>query len=393
MDTNDLIIYWAKNTLTFGWATNQNLLCYTNPSGDFVHITNGLWWFDDAYFSAARDGVYTNTALHKSRTVLTGSTLILNWISNVYWTNSGFFTNDATGQNNYFDGTNWLMSGGYGYGALTGVYTNPSLIGTYTNSGSSFPVWWETWTVGDRGMAWSDWTNTTFQGFTAPFDLHSFVIASNTHTAAIINTVTYAPLTNSPLVNAGTNLTSWGIVNDFYGNPRPTNGMWTIGAVQTTGAAQTNGVVTIIDGGGSGTYNFGATVNVTTNGVHGNYTGSSGYIVTNAPVFSFPMPSNSLVTIVMNYTNPVTYFTLTVNGGTGGGTYPSNTSVTINTNAAGFIGWRGDSGALPQATNVTPQTFNLTNNQTFTAGYFTNAIPTTNQVFYGLYFLAPTNGH
>jgi hypothetical protein len=31
----------------------------------------------------------------------------------------------------------------------------------------------------------------------------------------------------------GTNLTAWGITNDYAGNTRPASGNWTIGAYQT----------------------------------------------------------------------------------------------------------------------------------------------------------------
>ena len=48
-----------------------------------------------------------------------------------------------------------------------------------------------------------------------------------------INLRTYAPLsTDTVLVGKGMNLTSLGITNDFYGNPRPATGPWTIGAIE-----------------------------------------------------------------------------------------------------------------------------------------------------------------
>lgn len=44
---------------------------------------------------------------------------------------------------------------------------------------------------------------------------------------------TYAPLTNDVvLITNGLNLTFLGITNDFYGNPRPAVGAWTVGAFQ-----------------------------------------------------------------------------------------------------------------------------------------------------------------
>ena len=81
---------------------------------------------------------------------------------------------------------------------------------------------------------WVNWKKNVLYGFSTPFDQHSKT------NCPLINAVTYQPLaSDTVLVNAGTNLTSWGIVNDFYGNPRPATGPWTIGAFQTTSAQKT----------------------------------------------------------------------------------------------------------------------------------------------------------
>jgi hypothetical protein len=42
----------------------------------------------------------------------------------------------------------------------------------------------------------------------------------------------FTPASGSVADKAGNNLWSWGITNDYYGNPRPSTGLWTIGAVQ-----------------------------------------------------------------------------------------------------------------------------------------------------------------
>lgn len=57
--------------------------------------------------------------------------------------------------------------------------------------------------------------------------------ANSTTNQPLLNMVTYQPLTNDTvLIGRGTNLTAFGITNDFYGNPRPAGGAWTIGAFQ-----------------------------------------------------------------------------------------------------------------------------------------------------------------
>lgn len=59
---------------------------------------------------------------------------------------------------------------------------------------------------------------------------------------------------------SGTNLTAMGITDDFYGNPRPTNGVWLVGALQTdpTGGGGGGGTT----GGGGGTTGGGASSGV-----------------------------------------------------------------------------------------------------------------------------------
>lgn len=62
------------------------------------------------------------------------------------------------------------------------------------------------------------------------YDAHSITITPTLDAS-------FAPLTNDTmLINAGTNLTSLGITNDFAGNPRPATGPWTIGAFQSARA-------------------------------------------------------------------------------------------------------------------------------------------------------------
>ena len=59
------------------------------------------------------------------------------------------------------------------------------------------------------------------------YDLHST-------TATVQLDADFAPLTNDVVaIGNGTNLTAWGITDDYAGNPRPATGNWTIGAYET----------------------------------------------------------------------------------------------------------------------------------------------------------------
>jgi hypothetical protein len=77
----------------------------------------------------------------------------------------------------------------------------------------------------------TQWTNTFPASNGFDFDIHSL-------TNLLQYDSNYIPLSNSVAVNAGTNLTAWGITNDYLGNPRPSTGNWTLGAFQNP----TNGV-------------------------------------------------------------------------------------------------------------------------------------------------------
>ena len=70
----------------------------------------------------------------------------------------------------------------------------------------------------DTWAEWQQWYNS--------FDPHSL-----TNTVQLA--ANFAPLTNDTVaIGNGTNLTAFGITNDFAGNPRPATGPWTIGAWQ-----------------------------------------------------------------------------------------------------------------------------------------------------------------
>jgi hypothetical protein len=98
-----------------------------------------------------------------------------------------------------------------------------SLVGPANNDFFSPPA---TPRAGFVGQPWSAWTNAaTFPGFR--FDMYS-----TTNTPSI--NADFTPATgDTVLIGKGTNLTSWGITDDFNGNPRPATGPWTIGAFET----------------------------------------------------------------------------------------------------------------------------------------------------------------
>lgn len=205
-DLSSQIMYDGNTYLTNfnpGLAIDYN--CWAQPITSYVGNNN------DFYGPPAT--VYYGT-----------NTLIINYVSNVSATNN-IFTNYNTGQSCYYSAPYWILSGG----ALSGRFTNTTLVGTYTNGGARAVVIYDRAANSDMGYAWKDWTNKTFFGVADKFDSHSKT------SSPLINAVTYQPLaSDTVLVNAGTNLTSWGIVNDFYGKPRPATGPWTIGAFQTT---------------------------------------------------------------------------------------------------------------------------------------------------------------
>jgi hypothetical protein len=121
----------------------------------------------------------------------------------------------------------------------TTFHSDYNVFNMLTGSGCMVIPLWAITNISNGQVDWGNWNSTEMiygihlSNFCAGvvFDVHSST------KAPLINAFGQ-PLTNDTvLVNAGTNLTSWGIVNDFYGNPRPTTGPWTIGAFQMAGTA------------------------------------------------------------------------------------------------------------------------------------------------------------
>jgi hypothetical protein len=176
------------------------------------------------------------------------------------------------------------------------VYSRPKSTYNGTSSGEDFGYPNTPYTTHLSYLSWTDWTNKVwFPG--VKFDQHS---STN---EPLFNTVTFQPLTNDTvLIGQGTNLTSWGITNDFYGNTRPATGPWTIGAFQEAGAPDTNVycILTVNGGTGSGTYVSNAVASISTNSIiFSHWTGS----VSNAALASTYVTVTNTMAVTANYTN------------------------------------------------------------------------------------------
>jgi lysophospholipase L1-like esterase len=124
-----------------------------------------------------------------------------------------------------------------------------------------------------------------------------------------------------------------------------------VGSIQ---AANYN--LTVTGGTGSGSYASGAVVPVTANAAPSGYVFSgwqeySGVLAsTTSASTTVTMPTQDVTVTALYAVSGGTTYTLTVNGGTGGGNYPAGTVVTLSANAAPsgsqFVRWIGGSSAL-----------------------------------------------
>ena len=127
------------------------------------------------------------------------------------------------------------------------------------------------------------------------FDLHS-------STNAILLNSDYSLAANSQVgFGMGPNLTALGITDDFYGNPRPATGPWTVGAFQSPSAGFS---LTVNSGSGGGYYNPNSTVGIVANSIRGQrflfWSGDTDYINnTNSASTSVNMLTN--ITVTANY--------------------------------------------------------------------------------------------
>lgn len=117
--------------------------------------------------------------------------------------------------------------------------------------------------------------------------------------------------------------------------------------------------LTVVNGSGSGTYAAGASIAIAANAPPSgqsfvNWTGAT-VQNPNAATTTLTMPASN-VTVTANYTGPATY-ALTVNNGSGSGSYAAGTVVTIAANAPPannvFAGWTGATVADPTSATTT----------------------------------------
>jgi hypothetical protein len=268
---------------------------------------------------------------------------------NIGGTNAFCYNNLICGGSEWI--TAWYYQGGMAFTrpnaalAMTGItsdyniYNSSGALGGFvalvlTNNAAIF--------YEDGGNNFNQWTNSYNPATGFNFDVHST-------TNAVQLAANFAPLSTDTVANGnGTNLTAWGITNDYAGNARPANGNWTIGAYQIAAGTNNNspnitnsasagpvggssgggssgggssggtappaaGIASIVPGGGSDItnglilqYKFNQTIGTTVTDSSGNgYTGSltgaaswtNGLAGTQAILFS----SNSDVNCSLNY--------------------------------------------------------------------------------------------
>jgi hypothetical protein len=146
--------------------------------------------------------------------------------------------------------------------------------------------------------------------------------------------------------------------------------------------------LTVNSGTGGGNYAATTVVPISANSVSGQgfqkWTGATNYLDTPlSSTANVTMPA-STVTVTANYTN--TLYALTVNSGTGSGSYVATTVVSISANSIsgeGFQKWTGDTNYLDTPLGSTANVTMPTNTVTITANY-TN-IPASGGVLQYLY--------
>jgi len=177
----------------------------------------------------------------------------VNWNSNgiygvgsqisVYGTNAYLYNNivisgDGLTVGTFVNSTGLVANQATFIALLSGCHSDYNVLNYQTNSAFVYPFYINNGNLGvwQEGIldTYPQWTNY----FSGHFDMHS-------KTALVQMNAAFQPLsTDTVAVGNGTNLTAWGITNDFAGNARPAAGPWTIGAYQI--AAGTNGSAPII---------------------------------------------------------------------------------------------------------------------------------------------------
>jgi hypothetical protein len=266
--------------------------------------------------------VANNTAVAwQTNGVLAGSGQISGTGTNVYVYNNICVSGTGVTLSTY-GVTNGLTASPQSAAALLGGVWSDYNIYNYQGPSSFYEVVFvangnfQTWQTG-LVDSFSQWTN-IFSGLLySHFDPHSL-------TAPVQLNTNFIPLsTDTAALGNGTNLTAWGITNDFAGNPRPATGNWTIGAYQIPCGTNGNifsgvtaativagntpvaaGIRSFVAGGGGGDitngllvqYKFnqssGAATDSSGNGHTGTLTGSAGWTNGLAGTDAISFPSN-----------------------------------------------------------------------------------------------------
>jgi lysophospholipase L1-like esterase len=166
---------------------------------------------------------------------------------------------------------------------------------------------------------------------------------------------------------AGYAFTGWSAFSAVFANASAASTTVTMPASDTTVTAQyavsggTTYPLAVSGGSGSGNYPAGTVVTISANGAPGGsqfirWLGSStsSLILGNAdsPTTTFTMPAVA-TTFTASYGTIAPTYTVTVSNGTGGGSYPAGTVLTVTANAPAngshFAGWTGSTSALANA--------------------------------------------
>lgn len=219
MGTNMTALIWQETTWHAGsW---QNLMIYNNllraddPHLGNTRIANGLLGIN-----GDRVRVFNNTFISRTAPVNDPPHGIVQVPSGVAMAIASTSVRGAVLQNNLT----------FNLGAGTGSLNNSAPFTTV-----DYNVWWFTPPIDPNiTMTWGlpgTYNQTDWNGWkTAGHDAHG----SKNRPSLSSN---FSPLaTDTAVTGKGTNLTSYGVTDDFFGNPRPATGPWTVGAIENTGS-------------------------------------------------------------------------------------------------------------------------------------------------------------